>query len=63
MENENKIVVDDYNDEKIADIKIADEEMDLFFILDRSGSMGGSEMDTINGFNAFIEKQDRKSVV
>ena len=61
MENENKIVVDDYNDEKIADIKIADEEMDLFFILDRSGSMGGSERDTIKGFNAFIERQAKKN--
>ena len=56
MENENKTVLNDYNDERLANIGI-EEEMDLFFILDRSGSMGGSEMDTINGFNAFIEKQ------
>ena len=41
MRNENKIVVDDYSDEKIANIGLEDEEMDLFFILDRSGSMGG----------------------
>ncbi|MBE6512721.1 MAG: VWA domain-containing protein [Methanobrevibacter olleyae] len=60
MENENKTVVNDYNDEKLANIGI-EEEMDLFFILDRSGSMGGSEMDTINGFNAFIEKQAVKN--
>ena len=56
METENKTVLNDYNDERLANIGI-EEEMDLFFILDRSGSMGGSEMDTINGFNAFIEKQ------
>ena len=30
---------------------------ELVFILDRSGSMGGLEMDTIGGFNAMIEKQ------
>ncbi len=56
MENENKTVLNDYNDERLANIGIED-EMDLFFILDRSGSMSGSETDTINGFNAFIEKQ------
>lgn len=60
MENENKTVVNDYNDEKLANIGI-EEEMDLLFILDRSGSMGGSERDTINGFNAFIEKQAVKN--
>ena len=30
---------------------------ELVFILDRSGSMAGLEMDTIGGFNALIEKQ------
>lgn len=30
---------------------------ELVFILDRSGSMGGLESDTIGGFNAMIEKQ------
>ena len=57
MENENKTVVNDFKDEKIENLRLEDEEMDLFFILDRSGSMYGSEQDTINGFNAFIEKQ------
>lgn len=61
MENENKTVVNDYNDEKLSNIGLEDEEMDLFFILDRSGSMQGSEVDTINGFNAFIEKQMSKN--
>ena len=31
-------------------------EMDVVFILDRSGSMHGSEDDTIGGFNSYIEK-------
>ncbi|MGN0523344.1 MAG: hypothetical protein ACI4IG_03620 [Eubacterium sp.] len=30
---------------------------ELVFILDRSGSMGGLESDTIGGFNSMIEKQ------
>ena len=30
---------------------------ELVFIIDRSGSMGGLESDTIGGFNSFIEKQ------
>lgn len=34
-----------------------DEAMDLIFIMDRSGSMMGSEKDTIGGFNSFIQKE------
>ena len=30
---------------------------EIIFLLDRSGSMGGLESDTIGGFNAFIEKE------
>ena len=30
---------------------------EIVFLLDRSGSMGGLESDTIGGFNGFIEKQ------
>ncbi|MHB1652668.1 MAG: vWA domain-containing protein [Desulfitobacteriaceae bacterium] len=30
---------------------------EIIFLLDRSGSMGGLESDTIGGFNSFIEKQ------
>lgn len=33
---------------------------ELVFILDRSGSMGGLESDTIGGFNALIEKQKKQ---
>ncbi|MGR3763146.1 vWA domain-containing protein [Rossellomorea sp. NS-SX7] len=30
---------------------------EIIFLLDRSGSMGGLESDTIGGFNAFIDRQ------
>ncbi|NLK68958.1 MAG: VWA domain-containing protein [Clostridiaceae bacterium] len=33
---------------------------EIIFLLDRSGSMGGFESDTIGGFNAFIEKQSEE---
>ena len=33
---------------------------ELVFILDRSGSMSGLEVDTIGGFNALIEKQKKE---
>ncbi len=33
---------------------------ELVFILDRSGSMGGLEKDTIGGFNSMIEKQKKE---
>ena len=39
---------------------------EIIFLLDRSGSMAGLENDTIDGFNAFVEKQrqmDGKTVV
>lgn len=32
---------------------------EIIFLLDRSGSMGGLESDTIGGFNAFIKKQSQ----
>ncbi|MBP5578889.1 MAG: VWA domain-containing protein [Ruminococcus sp.] len=34
---------------------------ELVFILDRSGSMGGLESDTIGGFNGMIEKQKKEA--
>ena len=33
---------------------------ELVFILDRSGSMGGLESDTIGGFNSMLEKQQKE---
>ncbi len=35
-------------------------EMDIIFLLDKSGSMHGSEDDTIGGFNSFIENERKK---
>lgn len=34
---------------------------EIVFILDRSGSMGGLESDTIGGYNSLIEKQKREA--
>lgn len=34
---------------------------EIVFILDRSGSMGGLEKDTIGGFNSLIEKQKKEN--
>lgn len=34
--------------------------LDLIFLIDRSGSMHGSEDDNIGGFNSFIEKEKAK---
>jgi len=33
---------------------------EIIFILDRSGSMGGLESDTIGGFNGFVKKQSEE---
>lgn len=38
----------------------ANDTTELVFILDRSGSMGGLEEDTIGGFNSMIEKQKKQ---
>ena len=32
-------------------------ELDVVFLLDRSGSMQGSELDTIEGYNSYLSKQ------
>ena len=36
------------------------ENLDLVFVMDRSGSMSGSEEDTIGGFNSFIQREKDK---
>ncbi len=41
-------------------MKKANNITELVFILDRSGSMGGLESDTIGGFNSLIEKQKKQ---
>lgn len=42
--------------------KIRDNEMDVVFLLDRSGSMSGIEKDTIGGYNSYIDSQRGKNV-
>lgn len=42
--------------------KINKDEMDIVFLLDRSGSMGGVEDDTIGGYNSYIEEQRKNNV-
>ncbi len=41
--------------------KINNNITELVFILDRSGSMGGLESDTIGGFNSMLEKQKKET--
>ena len=41
--------------------KTAEKQMDVVFILDRSGSMSGSEADTIGGFNSYLKKNRKKN--
>ena len=49
------------NTERNSTMKKNDNNIcELVFILDRSGSMGGLESDTIGGFNSLIEKQKKQ---
>ncbi len=41
-------------------LDMPNDDTELVFILDRSGSMAGFEDDTIGGFNAMIEKQKKE---
>ena len=42
--------------------KTKNNEMDVIFLLDRSGSMSGIEKDTIGGYNSYIDSQRGKNV-
>lgn len=42
--------------------KTRNNEMDVVFLLDRSGSMSGIEKDTIGGYNSYIDSQRGKNV-
>ena len=42
--------------------KNQNKEMDIVFLLDRSGSMGGIESDTIGGYNGYLDKQKNNNV-
>lgn len=45
---------------KRRDVKMK-KKTEVVFLLDRSGSMGGLEQDTIGGYNSFIEKQKKSN--
>ena len=36
------------------------ENLDIIFLIDRSGSMSGSEEDTIGGFNSYLQRERKK---
>lgn len=40
---------------------MSEKKVELVFVLDRSGSMGGLESDTIGGFNGMVKKQKKQS--
>lgn len=42
----------------IDDVPTNNNPTEIIFLLDRSGSMGGLETDTIGGFNGFVKKQN-----
>lgn len=42
--------------------KAKNNEMDIVFLLDRSGSMSGIEKDTIGGYNSYINSQREKNM-
>ena len=42
-------------------MKKKNEEMDIVFLLDRSGSMSGIENDTIGGYNSYINEQKKNN--
>ena len=43
-------------------MKVENNEMDIIFLLDRSGSMYGSEKDTIGGFNSLIQQYKKDKI-
>lgn len=43
-------------------MKKNEKEMDIVFLLDRSGSMSGMESDTIGGYNSYLDKQRKNNV-
>ena len=47
-------------DEGNVTVNTGSDVTELVFILDRSGSMGGLEKDTIGGFNSMIERQKKE---
>ena len=44
-------------------MKKTNEKLEIVFLLDRSGSMGGLEEDTIGGYNSFLKKNKNKDAL
>jgi len=56
--------VEKINEEKVEEVKVEEtpeRDVDLVFLLDKSGSMYGVVSDTIGGFNSFIEREREKN--
>jgi uncharacterized protein YegL len=45
----------------VEETTMTNNNIEIVFILDRSGSMGGLESDTIGGYNSFLKKQQEES--
>lgn len=63
MPKNNEIPKNEKNNttDKNVQVKGNKDLTEIVFILDRSGSMGGLEQDTIGGFNSMIEKQKKEA--
>lgn len=46
--------------EKMKITRLAETSLDLVFVIDKSGSMYGSQEDIIGGFNSFVDEQKSK---
>lgn len=46
---------------KMTNKRTKKEEMDIVFLLDRSGSMRGLESDTIGGYNSYLASQRKNN--
>ena len=60
MKKIENICEENINELAVVSDKKESKTLDIVFVLDKSGSMTGSERSVINGFNAFVEKESNK---
>lgn len=60
MKKIENICEENINELTVVSDKKESKTLDVVFVLDKSGSMTGSERSVINGFNAFVEKESCK---
>ncbi len=60
MKKIENICEENINELAVVSDKKESKTLDIVFVLDKSGSMTGSERSVINGFNAFVEKESCK---